>query len=96
MLALSERESRRQSLVDGNANNTEEEEADLRRAMEESLAMASEDGVAGLDGIAGTGHLTDDEEAMIRQALEMSLQAEEEQRMVRNALGIGGGNDDGS
>ena len=40
--------------------------------MEESLAMASEDGVVGLDGIAGTGHLTDDEEAMIRQALELS------------------------
>ena len=73
VLALSERESRRQSLA-GNENNIEEEEeeADLRRAMEESLAMASEDGVVGLDGIAGTGHLTDDEEAMIRQALEQS------------------------
>lgn len=73
VLALSERESRRQSLV-GNENNIEEEEeeADLRRAMEESLAMASEDGVVGLDGIAGTGHLTDGEEAMIRQALELS------------------------
>ena len=71
VLALSERESRRQSLAD-NENNIEEEEADLRRAMEESLAMASEDGVVGLDGIAGTGHLTDDEEAMIRQVLELS------------------------
>ena len=84
VLALSKQESRRNSAA-GSTNDNEED--DIKRAMEESLAMASEDSAVGLDGITGTGHLDDDEAEMIRQAIELSIQEEEERKMVHNALG---------
>ena len=84
VLALSKQESRRNSAA-GSTNDNEKD--DIKRAMEESLAMASEDSAVGLDGITGTGHLDDDEAEMIRQAMELSIQEEEERKMVHNALG---------
>ena len=84
VLALSKQESRRNSAADSTNDN---EEDDVKRAMEESLAMATEDSAVGLDGITGTGHLDDDEAEMIRQAMELSIQEEEERKMVHNALG---------
>ena len=84
VLALSKQESRRNSAA-GSTNDNEED--DIKRAMEESLAMASEDSAVGLDGITGTGHLDDDEAEMIRQAMELSIQEEEERKMVHYALG---------
>ena len=83
VLALSKQESRRNSDT-GRTNDTEED--DINRAIEESLAMASEDSAVGLDGISGIGHLDDDEAEMIRQAMELSIQAEEERKMVHSAL----------
>lgn len=84
-LAMSKQESRRNSAI---GSTSENEEDDIKRAMEESLAMASEEHSAvGLDGISGSGHLDDDEAAMIRQAMELSIQAEEERTMLYGALG---------
>ena len=84
VLALSKQESRRNSAI-GSTDDYEED--DIKRAMEESLAMASEDSAVGLDGISGTGHLDDDEAEMIRQAMELSIRAEEERKMLHGALG---------
>lgn len=83
-LALSKQESRRSSAIGSTDDN---EEDDIKRAMEESLAMASEDSAVGLDGISGAGHLDDDEAEMIRQAMELSVRAEEERKMLHGALG---------
>jgi hypothetical protein len=92
VLAMSKQESRRNSAT---CNRYDNEEGDVRRAMEESLAMASEDGTMGLDGILGTGHLDDDEAAMIRQAMELSVEAEEERKMLCGGAGALGVNDAG-
>mmetsp|Transcript_38050 Transcript_38050/g.83562 ORF Transcript_38050/g.83562 Transcript_38050/m.83562 type:complete len:551 (+) Transcript_38050:77-1729(+) len=71
-----------------NDNDNGNDEDEIQRAIRESLAMSSEDGAVGLDGVAGDGRLDDDEADMIRRAVELSIRAEEERTMVEEALAV--------